>query len=47
MDMNVKSRLYEGIAVSITVSGTETWRKAVVEKKRLNEMEMRCMRSMC
>ena len=42
MKLNGK-RLYEGIAVSTALYGTETWSK----RKRLNVMEMRCQRSMC
>ena len=43
MGMNVKRRLYEGVAVP---NGAETWSMAVAEK-RLNMMGMRCLRSVC
>ena len=45
--MNVKRRLYEGVAVPTALYWPETWAMAVAEKKRLNVMEMRCLRSMC
>ena len=45
--MNVKRRLYEGIAVPTALYGTETWSMAVAEKKILNVMDMRCLKSMC
>ena len=46
MGMNVKRRLYEGVAVFTAIYGTETWSMAVAEKKIVNVMEMRCLRSM-
>ena len=45
--MNVRRRLYEGVAVPAALYGAETWSMAVAEKKRLNVMEMMCLRSMC
>ena len=45
--MNVKRRFYEGIAVLTTLYGAEIWSMAVAEKKKLNVMEMRCLKSMC
>ena len=45
MKMNVKRRLYEGAAVPTALYGSETWSMTVAEK-RLNVMEMRCLRSM-
>ena len=47
MGMNVKRRLYEGVAVSTALYGAETWSMAVAEKMILNVIEMRCLRSMC
>ena len=41
----VERGLY-GVAV-LTLYGTETWSMAVAEKKQLNIMDMRCLRSMC
>ena len=47
MGINVKRRLYEGIVVPTALYVAETWSIAVAEKKRLNVMEMRCLRNMC
>ena len=44
--MNVKRRLYERVAVPTALYGDETWTVAVAEKK-LDIMEMRCLKSMC
>ena len=41
MGINIKRKLYEGVAVLTTQNGAETWSIAIAEKKRLNEMEMR------
>ena len=45
--MDIKRRLYEGVAVPTVLYGDETWSMTVAEKKRLNIMEMRYLRSMC
>ena len=45
--MNAKRRLYEGVVVPTALYGAETWNMGVLERKRLNVMEMRCLRSMC
>ena len=47
MRMNVKRRLYEGVAVFSALNGAEIWSMAVAEKKRLNLMKMRCLRNVC
>ena len=47
IEMNVKRRLYEGIAVATALYGSETWSIAVAEKKKLNVIEMRCLGNMC
>ena len=47
MEMNVKRRLYEEVAVLTALYGAATWSMAVADKKRLNVMEMRDLRSMC
>ncbi len=44
--MNTKRRLYEGVVVPTLLYGAETWNMRVTER-RLNVMEMRCLRSMC
>ena len=46
MGMNVKRRFYEGIAVPTSIYGAKTWSVAAVAK-RLNILQMRCLRSMC
>ena len=43
--MNVKRRLYEGVAVPTALYEDEKWSMGVAEKKRLNVMEMRCQKS--
>ena len=45
--MDVKRRLYEGVAVPTALYGAETWNMGQRERKRLNVVEMRCLRSMC
>ncbi len=45
--MNAKRRLYEGVVVPTVLYGAETWNMGAAERRRLNVMEMRCLRSMC
>ncbi len=45
--MTAKRRLYEGIVVPMALYGAGTWNMGAVERKRLNVMEMRCLRNMC
>ena len=45
--INANYRLNEGVVVLITFYGAKTWGNGVAERKRLNVMEMRCLRSMC
>ena len=47
LGMSAKRRLYEGAIVPTTVYGAETWGMRLAERKRLNVLEMRCLRSMC
>ena len=47
LGMSVKRRLYEGVAVPTALYGSETWNMGVAERRRLNVLEMRCLRSMC
>ncbi len=47
LGMSAKRRLYEGVVVPTALYGSETWNMGAVERKRLNVMEMRCLRSMC
>ena len=44
--MNVKRKLYEGLTMPTALNEAEIWCMAVTEKKRLNVMEMRYLRSM-
>jgi len=44
--MNAKRRLYEGVVVLTDLYGAETWNMGAAERRRLNVMEMRCLRSM-
>ena len=45
--MDAKRKLYEGIAVPTALYGVETWNMSVKDRRKLNVMEMRCLRSMC
>ena len=47
LGMDVKKVLYEGIVVPTVLYGGETWGLKVTERKKLNVMEMNCLRSMC
>ncbi len=43
--MNAKRRLYEGVLVSTALYGAETWNMLAAQRRRLNVMEMRCLRT--
>ncbi len=45
--MSSKRRLYKGVVVPTALYGAETWNMGAAERKRLNVMEMRYLRSMC
>ena len=45
--MNVKSMIYERTVVPTVLYWTETWGLNAREKRRLNVMEMKCLRSIC
>ncbi len=47
LGMSAKRRLYEGVVVPTALNGAETWNMGAAERKRLNVMEIRCLRSMC
>ena len=47
LKMDAKRRLYEGIAVPTALYGAETWNMSVKDRRRLNVVEMRCLRNMC
>ncbi len=44
--MSAKRSLYDGIVVQTAVLGGETWNLRVAEMKRLNVLELRCLRNM-
>ncbi len=47
LGMSAKRRLYEGVVVPTALYGAETWNVGAAERKRLNVMEMRCLKNMC
>ena len=47
LSINVKRMMYERIVVPTVLYGAETWSLNVREKKRLNVMEMKCLRNIC
>ncbi len=46
LGISAKKRLYEGVVVPTALYGAETWNMGAAERKKLNVMEMRCLRSM-
>ena len=47
LGMNAKRMLYEGIVVPTALYGAETWGLREAERRKLNVLEMGCLRSMC
>ncbi len=47
LGMSAKRRLYEGVVVPTGLYGAETCNMGAAERRRLNVMEMRRLRSMC
>ncbi len=47
LGMSAKRRLYKGVVVLTALYGAETWNMGAAERKKLNVMEMRCLRNMC
>merc|ERR1712212_1048965 len=45
--MRVKKSLYESIVVPTVMYGGESWGLVGKERRRLNVMEMNCLRNMC
>ena len=45
--MMVKKGLYDSIVVPTVMYGGESWGLKELERKRLNVMEMKCLRNMC
>ncbi|XP_076038213.1 uncharacterized protein LOC143023538 isoform X2 [Oratosquilla oratoria] len=46
LGMDAKRRLYEGVIVPTALYGTETWNMTEEERRSLNVLEMKCLRSM-
>ena len=47
LGMKAKRLLYEGVVVPTALYAAETWGLRAAERRRLDVMEMRCLRSMC
>ncbi len=47
LGMSAKRRLYKGVVIPTALYRAETWNMGELERRRLNVMEMRCLRSMC
>ncbi len=47
LEINAKRRLNERGVVLMALFGAETWNIGASERRRLNVMQMRCLRSMC
>jgi Reverse transcriptase (RNA-dependent DNA polymerase). len=47
LGMEAKRTLYEGIVVPTVLYGAETWGLREDERRRLDVLEMKCLRSMC
>ena len=47
MGMEAKKVLYEGVVVPTVLYGSETWGLREAERRKLEVLEMGCLRSMC
>ena len=47
LSMKGKRAMYQGIVVPTALYGAETWGASVRDRRRLDVMEMKCLRSMC
>ncbi len=47
LGMSAERRLYEGVVMPTVLYGAETWNMGAAERRKLNGMKMRCLRSMC
>ncbi len=47
LGMSAKRRLYKGAVVPTVLHEAEAWNMGAAERRRLNVMEMRCLRIMC
>ena len=45
LGMYVQRKLYEGVGVLTALYGSEAWNVGAAERRRLNVMEVRCLRS--
>ena len=45
--MSIKRALYEKVIVPTVMYGSELWGMKKDERKKLNVLEMKCLRSMC
>ncbi len=45
LGMNANRRLYKGVVVPTVLYRAETWNMEAAKRRRLNAMEMRCLRS--
>ena len=46
LGMSVENVLYEKVVVLTVMYGSESWGMKVTERQKLNEFEMKCLRSM-
>ena len=44
--MNATKSLYEGLIVPTTLYGAEAWGMRSAEKRKVNDLEMKCLRSL-
>ena len=47
MGMEAKKALYEGVVIPTVLYGSETWGLREAERRKLDVLEMGCLRSMC
>ena len=46
LGMNVKKLLHAGLAVPTALYSVESWRIGMMDKERMDVMEMRCLKSL-
>ena len=46
LGMNAKKSLYEGVIVLMALYGSETWSMRGAERRKVNVLEGKCLRSM-
>ena len=47
LSMDAKTKLYEGVVIPAALYGAETWGMKAEDRRRLDVLEMKCLRSMC